>query len=56
MSNDKGAKAPRSNAERQAAFRAKKAAEKLQEVRGIFATQENAAKIRRYARELQLRH
>jgi hypothetical protein len=35
---DKAAKAPKSSAERQAIYRARKAADKLQEVRGIFAT------------------
>lgn len=53
MSRDKGAKAPKSNAERQAAYRERKAAEQKTEVRGIFATTENAEKIRRYAQKLK---
>ena len=53
MSNDKGAKAPQSNAERQATYRARKAADKLREVRGIFATEENALKIRQFAQSLK---
>jgi len=52
MTNDKGAKAPKSTAERQAAYRARKAASQLQEVRGIFATKEAAIKIKDYARGL----
>jgi hypothetical protein len=51
-SND-GAKAPQTNAERQAAYRARKAADKLQEVRGIFATEESALKIRQFAESLK---
>lgn len=43
----------KSNAERQAAFRARKVAKKLQEVRGIFATEENALKIRQFAESLK---
>ena len=50
---DKGEKAPKSNAERQAIYRARKAADKLQEVRGIFATEENALKIRQFAEGLK---
>ena len=53
MADSKGAQAPKTTAERQAAFRAKKAAAKLQEVRGIFASAENAVKIRRYAARLK---
>jgi hypothetical protein len=52
MSNDKGAKAPKSNADRQAAYRARKAQNGLIEVRGIFSTAENAEKIRLYAQKL----
>ena len=52
-SNKKGAKAPKSNAERQAIYRARKAADKLQEVRGIFATEESALKIRQFAESLK---
>ena len=50
---DKGAKTPKSNAERQAIYRARKAADKLQEVRGIFAAEENALKIRQFAESLK---
>lgn len=50
---DKGAEAPKSNAERQAIYRARKAADKLQEVRGIFATEENALKIRQFVERLK---
>lgn len=48
-----GAQAPKSNAKRQAAYRARKAAEDKTEVRGIFATAENVEKIRRYAAKLK---
>ena len=44
---------PKSNAERQAIYRARKASDKLQEVRGIFATEENALKIRQFAESLK---
>ena len=54
MRKDEGAKAPKSNAERQAIYRARKAADKLQEVRGIFATEENALKIRQFAKKSAL--
>lgn len=46
---DNGATAPKSNAERQASYRARQAETGKSEVRGIFATPENAEKIRRYA-------
>ena len=52
MLNDgagKGAQAPKSTAERQAEYRARKADDGKTEVRGIYATPENAAKIKRYA-------
>mgnify|MGYP000888433405 FL=1 len=44
--------AARSNADRQSAYRARKADVGKTEVRGIFATHENAEKIRRYAGKL----
>ena len=37
------------NAERQRAYRARKAAEKMAEVRGIFATFDDAKKIKAFA-------
>ena len=52
LRKDKGEKSPKSNAERQAAYRARKADAGKTEVRGIFATHENAEKIRRYAGKL----
>lgn len=56
MLNDgagKGAQAPKSTAERQAEYRARKADDGKTEVRGIYATPENAAKIKRYAARLK---
>lgn len=53
MRKDKGEKSPKSNAERQAAYRARQAKTGKTEVRGIFATPENAEKIRRYAAKLK---
>lgn len=44
---------PKSNAEYQATYRAKKAAEKLHEVRGIYASEENTAKIKKFAETLK---
>ena len=41
--------AAKTNAQRQAAYRARKATAKLLEVRGIYASAENAAKIKRFA-------
>lgn len=46
-------KSPKSNAERQAAYRARQAETGKTEVRGIYATSENAKKIRRYAAKLK---
>jgi hypothetical protein len=43
---------PKTNAERQAEYRKRKAGESLQEVRGIFATAEQADKIKAYAATL----
>jgi len=43
----------KSNAERQAAYRARHAEKDKTEVRGIFATPANAEKIRRYAAKLK---
>ena len=54
MNNDKAAqKAAKTNAERQAEYRARKAESDLKEVRGIFATAENTVKIRKYAHKLK---
>ncbi len=53
MASSQEVKAPKSNAERQAIYRARKAADKLQEVRGIFTTEENALKIRQFAESLK---
>lgn len=50
---DNGAEAPKSNAERQAAYRARQAEAGKAEVRGIFATLANAEKIRKYAAKLK---
>lgn len=50
---DNVAQAPKSNAERQATYRARQAENGKAEVRGIFATPENAEKIRRYASKLK---
>jgi hypothetical protein len=52
MSKNDGTKAPKSNAERQAAYRAKKTANKMQEIRGIFATVENSRKIKEFAQSI----
>ena len=41
------------NAEHQAAFRARMLAEKRTEVRGIYETKENAAKIKEFAKSLR---
>jgi len=49
---DKGAQAPKSNAERQAAYRARQAAKDNTEVRGIFARAEHHGKIKKYAAEM----
>ena len=49
MLNEKGAKAPTSNATRQAAYRARKAAQEKREVRGIYATEEHTKKIKEFA-------
>jgi len=53
MDKTKKESAPKSNAERQAIYRARKTADRLQEVRGIFATEENALKIRQFAESLK---
>lgn len=53
MADNRGGKSPKSNAERQAAYRARQAEAGKTEVRGIFATPENAEKIRRYAGRLK---
>jgi len=50
---DNGAQATKSTAERQAAYRARQAETGKTEVRGIFATPENAEKIKRYAAKLK---
>jgi hypothetical protein len=49
----KGAKAPKTTAERQSAFKARKAAQGLAEVRGIFASPEHSAMIKLYAEQLK---
>ena len=49
MKKDKGAQAPKSAAERQAAYRARKADAGKTEVRGIFATFDDAKKIKAFA-------
>ena len=54
MLNEKGAKAPTSNATRQAAYRARKAAQEKREVRGIYATEEHTKKIKEYAELLTI--
>lgn len=52
MSNEKGAKAPTSNAKRQQEYRARKATQKMHEVRGIYATEEQTKKIKEFAESL----
>lgn len=52
MRNENGAKAPKSNAERQAEYRRRKQEQKLVEVRGIYATPESAEKIKQFAKSL----
>lgn len=49
-------KSTKTNAERQAAYRARQAHAGKAEVRGIFATVEDAEKIRRYASKLIMRY
>ena len=44
---------PMTDAERQDKFRAARDAEGKKEVRGIYATPDNAAKIKRYAAKLK---
>lgn len=44
---------PKTTAERQRAYRARKAAEEKTEVRGIFAKAEHHEKIRKYAAKLK---
>ena len=46
-------KAPKSNAERQAEYRARRSAEERKEVRGIFATGDEERQIKEFAQELQ---
>lgn len=46
-------KSPNTNAKRQADFRARKAENGLKEIRGIFASDENAVKIREFAAMLK---
>jgi hypothetical protein len=53
MSKDRGEKSPKSTAERQAAYRARKAALALQDVRGIYASAENALIIKQFALTLK---
>jgi hypothetical protein len=52
MTNPKGAPAPTPNALRQREFRARKKAAQLHEVRGIFATDEDEAAIKAFAKKL----
>ena len=53
MKKDKGAKAPKSTVERQAAFRARKTEAGKAEVRGIYATPEQAEKVKKYAERIK---
>lgn len=53
MSNKKVAPAPKSNSERQAALRARRAQANLVEVRGIYASAENARLIKEFAKGLK---
>lgn len=55
MITEKGAKAPNSNAERQSAYRARKADNKLYEVRGIFAAREDHIKIRGFLKTINFK-
>lgn len=43
----------KSTADRQKALRERRAAQKLYEVRGIYATEENAKRIKQYAKLLE---
>ena len=52
-SKKQGEKSPKSNAERQAAYRARQAEIGKTEVRGIYATPKNAERIRKYAAKLK---
>ena len=52
MSTEKAAKAAQSNAIRQAAYRARKKAAQLQEIRGIYATEDQTKKIKEFAESL----
>lgn len=51
-SNEKGSQGPKSPAERQAAYRERKAEAGKIEVRGIFAKLEHHGKIKKYAAEM----
>jgi hypothetical protein len=48
VNKEKGEKAPKSNAERQANFRKKKLAEGLKEIRGLFVDEEQEKKVREF--------
>jgi hypothetical protein len=48
--NNKGAPAPKSNAERQQKLRESREAQGLKEVRGIYATEQNERLIKAYAK------
>jgi hypothetical protein len=50
---EKAGKPAQSNTQRQAAFKARKAAQGLAEVRGIFASPEHSAMIKLYAEQLK---
>ena len=49
MNSTKAGKPAQTTAQRQAAYRARKAKEGLVEVRGIFASAEDAERIKRFA-------
>ena len=52
MPNEKAAQAAQSNAKRQAEYRARKSAQKMHEVRGIYATEAQTKKIKEFAESL----
>ena len=53
MNNEKAARSAQLNAKRQQEYRARKAAQKMHEVRGIFATESDAKKIKKFAETLK---
>lgn len=52
MRNNKGEKSPKSNAQRQSEFKSRKLEKGLAEVRGIYANEDGARKIKEFAKNL----